>query len=527
MSHLEQSLLELIRRAACELTQDVLAAVERARKGEDPESNARLAMDLVRESVGLATEHSMPLAPDPLFAHFFVHAPPGFDFVGFRATAEAAVAEAAKKGYITTDFVDPAGGRPVRAGVGPGHPAVHCFPEDRATAEVRLILDASIDPGPRGHYVLPHDAIGAARNLSGVRRAALDAFVREQGSGTGPGVLAIGIGGDVATSGALAHEQLLRPLNDRSRTKNIADLEARILEDANSLGIGPMGFGGKNALLAVKVGAQLASAATFHVSICYQGWALRRQGIELAADGSIAQWLFDSGSATPFVAPEPPARGSGVKAGVLSASTNRRPLRQLLANDDDSDDDSDDSYGDDEERSERRPSPRKSAPKASPAKVTRPAPPKPSKPSASAAAPASTATAAATTASIKPAKSKGAAPKDAKGTDTKAAADAEAAGAKVAGGKAKGKEPKSAEAKTAEPKTAEAKKSKAASAAGASAKPSAATKPAAAKPASAKPPVAKPAEAKPAKLETDAKAGSGEPTAPAAAPKKVAKRGKK
>lgn len=338
MSHLEQSLLELIRRAACELTQDVLALLERTRKGEDPESNARFALDLVRESVAAAAELSIPLAPDPLFAHFFVSAPPAYDFVAFRSAAESAVADAAKKGYISTDFVDPAGGRPVRAGTGPGHPAFHFVPELRDDVEVRLILDGSIEPGPRGHYILPNDAIGAARNLAGVRRAALDALVKEQGSGSGPGVLAVGIGGDAATSGALAHEQLLRPLNDRSRTKHLADLESRILEDANTLGIGPMGFGGKCALLAVKVAAQLACASTFHVSVCYQGWALRRQGFALAADGSIRQWLFDGGNVTPFVAPDPPPRSSGGKHGALSTGATRRATRQLLAGDDDAGD---------------------------------------------------------------------------------------------------------------------------------------------------------------------------------------------
>ena len=48
-----------------------------------------------------------------------------------------------------------------------------------------------------------------------------------------------------ATGYEYAKEQLLRELDDTNPDPKLAELEARILDEANQLDIGPMGFGGK------------------------------------------------------------------------------------------------------------------------------------------------------------------------------------------------------------------------------------------------------------------------------------------
>jgi fumarate hydratase class I len=53
-----------------------------------------------------------------------------------------------------------------------------------------------------------------------------------------------------------------------------------------------MGFGGKTTLLGCKVGKRNRVPASFFVSISYMCWAFRRQGVTLAADGSITNWLY-------------------------------------------------------------------------------------------------------------------------------------------------------------------------------------------------------------------------------------------
>ena len=73
--------------------------------------------------------------------------------------------------------------------------------------------------------------------------------------------------------------KLLRDLADVNPVPALAKLERRILREANSLGIGPMGLGGKTTLLAVKIGARPRVPASFFVTVAYLCWAARRRTI--------------------------------------------------------------------------------------------------------------------------------------------------------------------------------------------------------------------------------------------------------
>ncbi|MBQ7667406.1 MAG: fumarate hydratase, partial [Kiritimatiellae bacterium] len=94
-------------------------------------------------------------------------------------------------------------------------------------------------------------------------------------------VLGVCIGGDRAASFAAAKEQLLRSLGDSSPVPELAALESRVLQASNSLGIGPMGLGGKTTLLGVKIGALDRHPASFFVTVAYNCWALRRLTVAL------------------------------------------------------------------------------------------------------------------------------------------------------------------------------------------------------------------------------------------------------
>ena len=136
-------------------------------------------------------------------------------------------------------------------------------------------------------YSLPDAALGAGRDLEGVRKCILDAVQKIQGYGCAPGILGVCIGGDRATGYEVAKEQLLRPLDEKRlqstavdgcrRGKPLAALEQRLLREANFLGIGPMGLGGKTTLLGVKIAARPRVPASFFVTVAYMCWACRRQ----------------------------------------------------------------------------------------------------------------------------------------------------------------------------------------------------------------------------------------------------------
>jgi fumarate hydratase class I len=91
----------------------------------------------------------------------------------------------------------------------------------------------------------------------------------------------------------VAKEQLLRTLDDVNPDPVLAELEARVLKEANELGVGAMGFGGKVSLIGCKIAAANRLPASFFVSVAYDCWAFRRLGVRLdAQNGAITSWLY-------------------------------------------------------------------------------------------------------------------------------------------------------------------------------------------------------------------------------------------
>ena len=68
-----------------------------------------------------------------------------------------------------------------------------------------------------------------------------------------PIVVGVGIGGNFEHCAEISKKALTRPLNDQHPNKQYAELERKILEEINRLGIGPQGFGGDTTALAVKI----------------------------------------------------------------------------------------------------------------------------------------------------------------------------------------------------------------------------------------------------------------------------------
>jgi len=65
------------------------------------------------------------------------------------------------------------------------------------------------------------------------------------------------------------------------------------MEEANRIGVGAMGFGGKVSLIGCKVRAANRLPASFFVSVAYDCWAFRRLGVRLdASSGAITRWLY-------------------------------------------------------------------------------------------------------------------------------------------------------------------------------------------------------------------------------------------
>ena len=292
MNSLQDSLLELIRRTSAEIPDDVheaiLGSLEREKKGTIAES----AMKIIEQNIALAKNKSQPICQDTGSIIFYVDCPVGFDQLAFEEAAREAVKLATKKGFLRQNSVDSINGKNDGTNVGPGSPTIHFHQHRSPEISVRLVLKGGGCENVGAQYSLPNEKLKANRDLDGCRKVILDAVLQAQGKGCGPGILGVCIGGDRATGYEFSKQQLLRKLDDRNDNEELERLEQDIVATANKLGIGPMGFGGKTTLLGTKIGVLNRLPASYFVSVSYMCWAYRRQGVTVASDGTIREWLY-------------------------------------------------------------------------------------------------------------------------------------------------------------------------------------------------------------------------------------------
>lgn len=286
------SLLELVRVTSAEIPDDIQKVILEALEREEKNTTAEYAMNIIKANIELAKKKSQPLCQDTGTVLIYVEHPVNFDQAKFTKLMHKAIVAATKKGYLRQNSVDSLTGKNAGLNIGPGHPDIHFHQHKKSHIEVKLMLKGGGCENVGAQYSLPHSELGAGRDLAGVRKVILDAVQKAQGKGCGPGVLGVTIGGDRGAGYVASKEQLLRKLDDTNDIKELANLEKDIVETANKLGIGPMGFGGKTTLLGCKVGALNRLPASFFVSVSYMCWAYRRQGVKLSADHSIQKWLY-------------------------------------------------------------------------------------------------------------------------------------------------------------------------------------------------------------------------------------------
>ena len=266
---------ELIHETSSSLPDDAEKALRAALRREAKGSSARLVLETILKNVALARTAGTPVCQDTGTLTFFVS-----ENLRRTVTPEriaAAVAAATERGWLRRNTNDAVTGKSIDSNVCPGAPVIHYTLD--AESKVRLIMKGGGSENMSMQFSLPDASLGAGRDLEGVRRAVLAAAQHAQGYGCAPGILGVCIGGDRAAGFEEAKHQLLRNLADTNPVPALAKLERRILREANSLGIGPMGLGGKTTLLAVKIGARPRVPASFFVTVAYLCWAARRREI--------------------------------------------------------------------------------------------------------------------------------------------------------------------------------------------------------------------------------------------------------
>ena len=296
MEFLAGSLLELITQTSTNLPPDVRAAMAQTLVVETPSTQSCQALNIIATNIDMACDDSAPICQYTGMPFFLIHTPAGVNQIYLRKAVQDAVAEATRRGKLRPNSVDSITGKNSGNNLGPETPIIHFEQWEQDAIEIRLLLKGGGCENKNIQYSVPCelDHLGRAdRNLEGIRKCILHAVWQAQGQGCSPGALGVAIGSDRAHGYLLAKNQLFRTLDDVNPDPVLAQLESDIMEHANRIGVGAMGFGGRASLIGCKITAANRLPASFFVSVAYDCWAYRRLGIWIdPASGAITRWLY-------------------------------------------------------------------------------------------------------------------------------------------------------------------------------------------------------------------------------------------
>ncbi|WP_100371792.1 fumarate hydratase [Bacillus sp. FJAT-45037] len=299
MEKLQQSMYELIVETSTNLPNDVRRAIAKAKTQENAGTRAALSLSTITENIEMAEEKVSPICQDTGMPTFEVKVPVGVNQLEIKKAIHKAMVQATEDGKLRPNSVDSLTGKNSGNNLGGGTPVIHFSQWEKDVIDVRLILKGGGCENKNIQYSLPAELEGlgrAGRDLDGIRKCVMHSVYQAQGQGCSAGFIGVGIGGDRTTSYSLAKDQLFRKVDDVNPIEDLQKLEDYVMENANKLGIGTMGFGGEATLLGCKVGVMNRLPASFFVSVAYNCWAYRRLGVVLdQSTGDIQEWLYKDG----------------------------------------------------------------------------------------------------------------------------------------------------------------------------------------------------------------------------------------
>lgn len=254
------------------LGEDVLSALKKARKEEESPVAANV-LDQIIENADIAAKEEMPLCQDCGLAIIFVEL--GQDAHVKGGDLYEAINEGVRKGYAEGYLRKSVVKQPFSA-------RMNTKDNTPAIIHVEIVKGdkLKITVAPKG---------GGSENMSRFtvlkpaqgRAGVIDFVVKtvdEAGSNPcPPTIIGVGIGGSAEKAMYLAKKSLLRKVGEPSKDKEVAELEAELLQRINATGIGPGGVGGRITSLAVHVETHPAHIASMPVAVNIQCHSARHK----------------------------------------------------------------------------------------------------------------------------------------------------------------------------------------------------------------------------------------------------------
>lgn len=336
MQQLQESIYQLIVETSTNLPKDVRKAIRQAKANESAGTRSAIALETITNNIMMAEGDVSPICQDTGMPTFKVKTPVGVNQLEIKKAIFAAMEQATKDGKLRPNSVDSLFGKNSGNNLGPGTPVIKFEQHENDYIDIRLILKGGGCENKNIQYSLPCELEGlgkAGRDLDGIRKCILHSVYQAQGQGCSAGFIGVGIGGDRTSGYELAKDQLFRLTDDVNPIEELKAMEDYILENANKLGVGTMGFGGETTLLGCKIGVINRLPASFFVSVAYNCWAFRRLGMKIHAEsGEISEWIYRDGEEISFTS-ETNESGEQPREVKLVAPITEEQIRELRVGD--------------------------------------------------------------------------------------------------------------------------------------------------------------------------------------------------
>jgi fumarate hydratase subunit alpha len=253
------------------LGDDVLQLIRKC-LGREESPLGREVLSQIVENARIACDEKIPMCQDTGFSVVFlelgqdVHLTDG----DLLTSVQEGIRQGTKEGYLRNSIVrDPLR----RANTGDNTPAVvhvEIVPGDK--------IKITVAPKGGGSENMSEvKMLPPSAGIEGVREFVVDRIRRSGGNPCPPVIAGVGIGGTFEKCAWLAKKALLRPAGSSNPDPFSAELVSDLLKRINSLGIGPMGFGGRCTALAVHIEAHPCHIASLPVAVNVQCHAARHR----------------------------------------------------------------------------------------------------------------------------------------------------------------------------------------------------------------------------------------------------------
>lgn len=224
------------------------------------------------KNADIANENEVPMCQDTGLVTLFIEIGQDVHFIGgdLNEAINEGVSQGYVEGYLRKSVVeDPL----KRKNTGNNTPAV---------------VHSSIVPGEQVRITVAPKGFGS-ENMCKLKmlkpsdgQKGVEDFVVEVVAIAGPNpcppiVVGVGIGGTFEKAALLAKKAMLREVDDKNNNEYYAEMEERLLEKINNLGIGPQGLGGRATALTVKVEKYPTHIAGLPVAVAINCHASRHE----------------------------------------------------------------------------------------------------------------------------------------------------------------------------------------------------------------------------------------------------------